>query len=140
MILVGNSFSFCVGSLLRGEQVWPEGQKLVLVTSTCLSSPEEAYKTHSQYYWRGFSKKTVMALLKRLWPHVVQPRLYHLPYSHFAGGSNWFVTQTLNPREITNKIIERDEESGVVSWFERIDRSVLLDRVHEDIARAIEAP
>jgi hypothetical protein len=114
MILVGNSLSFCVGDLLSGEQTWPEGQKLVLVACTCLTSPEEAYKAYSPSYWRGHSKEVVMALLERLWPHVVQPRQYHEPYAHFAGGSNWFVTETLNPREITNELIERERHALLV--------------------------
>lgn len=118
MVLVGVSLSFCVGDLLRGDRVWSFRQRLVLVTCTALSSPEEAYAKYGKSYWRGYPKETVMALLKRIWPHVVQPRLLNDRYEHFAGRGSWFTTQTLNPREITNTIMERDESAGRISILE----------------------
>ena len=118
MVLVGVSLSFCIRSLLKWTQVWTEGQKIVLVTCTAMPSPEEAYVHYGKTYWRGYSKETVMALLKRIWPYVVQPRLLNNRYEHFAGGDSWFTTQTLNPREITNTIMERDEDAGRSSLLE----------------------
>lgn len=137
MILVGFSLSLCVGDLLSGRQAWPEGQRIVLVACTKFPNPEAAYAKYGPSYWMGYSKEVVMALLERLWPYVVQPRLINNDYDHFAGGGAWFTTATLNPREITNTISVRDEESGRVSMLDRLDDEVLLVPLWGELLRVI---
>lgn len=139
MVLVGVSLSVCVGDLLRGDRVWSFRQRLVLVTCTAFSSPEEAYAKYSESYWRGYPKETVMALLKRIWPHVVQPRLLNDSYEHFAGRESWFTTTTLNVWEITNGLIERDESAGRISMYNILDDEELLLPVWKDLVRVVQA-
>ena len=83
-MLYGLSLSLCVREILAGEA--SEESVTAIIGATKFDSPESAVKHYSGLYWREYDQEEVMALVTRLWPKVVQPRLHGYEPHNIADG------------------------------------------------------
>ena len=85
---VGLSLSNCLHDLLEGRVLFDD---IVIVSGTAFITPEHAYAQYGSTYWRHHQERNVMAMLTKLWPRLVQPKLllHDMGYSHFGGRPLW---------------------------------------------------
>ena len=80
--MYGLSLSFCVSDILSGDV--SENDVTAIISSTKFDSMSQAVERYSITYWRKYDQSEVEALVARLWPKVIQVRLYGLPAHSIA--------------------------------------------------------
>jgi len=114
-LLIGTSFSLCLGELVRGE-VKLEDVDLILTSTTY---PDLEAAVASEEKWAAPAHR--IAILRAIWPKMIQPRLLHSACTGHVPRPNWIEAASL--AEAFRMLDARDpmkgdsyEELGFVAW------------------------
>jgi hypothetical protein len=71
---IGNSLSMCVKDILQGKM--EVGSVACIIAASRFPDMDTAIKHYSKSYWKDFNYGEILAVMRKIWPRTIQPRMW----------------------------------------------------------------